>query len=111
MFEDFVRDKNAHKFSVCPSKLRVLPNGIISKSKDILKIEKIFGTHLTATTDAALEGPMTKTAFNCLRSVSDFNNVLLSFILTGYSGFLSVSARVGPCSKVDHDTICLLEEI
>jgi hypothetical protein len=75
-----------------------------AKIQDISKIKKRYGMHLASTTDAGLEGVMTKTPFNCLNSVSDFNDALLSFIRTGYCGFLSVAAHVGPCSKVDHDT-------
>jgi hypothetical protein len=54
---------------------------------------------------------MTKGPFNCLSSVYDLNNALLSFILTGYSGFLSAAGYVGPNFKVDHDITYLLPEI
>ena len=64
-----------------------------------------------STTGAGLEGAMTKGPFNCLNSVYDLNNALLSFILTGYSGFLSAAGYVGPNVKVDHDITYLLPEI
>lgn len=64
-----------------------------------------------STTGAGLEGPMTKGPFNCLPSVYDLNNALLSFILTGYHGFLSAAGYVGPKYKVAHDITYLLPEI
>jgi hypothetical protein len=111
MLEDFVRDENAPKSSICPSQLRVIPNGTISKNSRYFQNQKIFGTHVASTTDAGLEGAMTKTSFNFLNHVSDFNDALLSFILTGYSGLMSAAGHVGSCPKVDHDTTYLLEEI
>jgi hypothetical protein len=64
-----------------------------------------------STTGAGSEGAMTKDPFNCLSSVHDLNNALLSFILTGYHGFLSAAGYVGPWVKVDHDVTYLLPEI
>jgi hypothetical protein len=46
-----------------------------------------------------------------LGSVYDLNNALLSFILTGYSGFLSAAGYVGPNFRVDHDITYLLPEV
>jgi hypothetical protein len=182
MLENFVRDENAPKFIVCPSELRVMPDGTISKNQRYLQnrsdICHACNTYLTAvssklwrkydgdfnvehtpvsdilsgrrnnppetgvrplcvygplhymdlpelfleymssmtgkspsTTGAGLEGAMTKGPFNCLSSVYDLNNALLSFILTGYSGFLSAAGHVGPNFKVDHDITYLLPEI
>jgi hypothetical protein len=43
--------------------------------------------------------------------VYDLNNALLSFILTGYPGFLSAAGYVGPNFEIDHDITYLLPEI
>ncbi|MDR2737580.1 MAG: hypothetical protein LBB18_01400 [Puniceicoccales bacterium] len=64
-----------------------------------------------STTGAGLEGAMTKGPFNSLSSVYDLNASLLSFILSGYSGFLSAAGYVGPHVKVAHDITYLLPEI
>jgi hypothetical protein len=64
-----------------------------------------------STTGAGMEGPMTKGPFNCLGSVYDLNNAILSFILTGYHGFLSAAGYVGPKIRVGHDITYLLPEI
>jgi hypothetical protein len=82
-----------------------------AKTKDLSKIEKISGRHLTSTIDAGLERTITKTLFNRLCNVYDLTNALLCFILTGYSGSLSAAGHVGPCSKVDHDNTYFLEEM
>lgn len=182
MLKNFVSDKSLPSYAVCPSELRTMPNGNLSKNQRYLQnradISDNFKTHLTnislmlhkqseadidatavpvdsilsgrrnnppennikplcvysplhymelpelfmeymssmtgkspSTTGAGLEGAMTKGPFNCLNSVYDLNNALLSFILTGYSGFLSAAGYVGPNVKVDHDITYLLPEI
>ncbi|MDR2778823.1 MAG: hypothetical protein LBB16_00860 [Puniceicoccales bacterium] len=182
MLENFVHDENAPNFIVCPSELRIMSNGTISKNQRYLQnrndICHAFDIYLTtvssklwrkynydfdvrstpvsdilsgrrnnlpevgvsplcvygplhymdlpelfleymssvtgkspSTTGAGLEGAMTKGPFNCLSSIYDLNNALLSFILTGYSGFLSAAGYVGPHFKVDHDITYLLPEI
>ena len=64
-----------------------------------------------STTGAGSEGALTKGPFNMLSAVSDLNNALLSFILTGYSGFTSVAGWVGSETRFDHDISILIPEI
>ncbi len=64
-----------------------------------------------STTGAGSEGALTKGPFNALRATADLNNALVSFILTGYSGFSSSAGYVGPQVRVDHDISLLIPEI
>ncbi len=64
-----------------------------------------------STTGAGSEGALTKGPFNMLSSVTDLNNALLSFILTGYSGYTSVAGWVGSETRFDHDISILIPEI
>ncbi|MEZ5401402.1 MAG: hypothetical protein R2729_17155 [Bryobacteraceae bacterium] len=64
-----------------------------------------------ATTGFGSEGALTKGPFNALWPVVDLNNALLSFILTGYAGFTTSAAWVGPRVRVDHDVSLLVPEI
>ncbi len=64
-----------------------------------------------STTGAGSEGALTKGPFNALRTVSDLNNALVSYILTGYAGFSSSAGHVGPDVRVDHDISLLVPEI
>ena len=64
-----------------------------------------------STTGAGSEGALTKGPFNMLSPVTDLNNALLSFILTGYSGFTSVAGWVGSNTRFDHDISILIPEI
>ncbi len=64
-----------------------------------------------STTGAGSEGALTKGPFNMLSGVTDLNNALLSFILTGYSGFTSVAGWVGSYTRFDHDISILIPEI
>jgi hypothetical protein len=64
-----------------------------------------------ATTGFGSEGALTKAAFNALSPVVDLNNALVSFILTGYSGFTTSAGYVGPQFRVDHDISLLVPEI
>ncbi len=64
-----------------------------------------------STTGAGSEGALTKGPFNMLSAVTDLNNALLSFILTGYSGFTSVAGWVGSYTRFDHDISILIPEI
>lgn len=64
-----------------------------------------------STTGAGSEGALTKGPFNALRPTADLNNALVSFILTGYSGFSSSAGYVGPEVKVAHDISLLIPEI
>jgi hypothetical protein len=63
-----------------------------------------------STTGAGSEGALTKGPFNALSPVTDLNNALVSFILTGYSGFSTAAAYVGPKYRVDHDISLLVPE-
>lgn len=64
-----------------------------------------------STTGAGSEGALTKGPFNALRATADLNNALVSFILTGYSGFSSSAGHIGPNVRVDHDISLLIPEI
>ncbi|HET9953763.1 MAG TPA: hypothetical protein VFQ61_04650 [Polyangiaceae bacterium] len=64
-----------------------------------------------STTGFGSEGALTKGPFNALWPVVDMNNALLSFILTGYSGFTTAAGFIGPNYKVDHDISMLVPEI
>ncbi|MFN0117126.1 MAG: hypothetical protein ACKVQC_02380 [Elusimicrobiota bacterium] len=64
-----------------------------------------------STTGFGSEGALTKGPFNALWPVVDLNNALLSFILTGYSGFSSAAGHIGPHIQVDHDVSMLIPEI
>ncbi|MFW5754293.1 MAG: hypothetical protein ACOCV9_05770 [Marinilabiliaceae bacterium] len=64
-----------------------------------------------STTGAGSEGALTKGPFNALSPVTDLNNALVSFILTGYGGFTSAAGYVGPNYRVDHDISLLVPEL
>jgi hypothetical protein len=64
-----------------------------------------------STTGAGSEGALTKGPFNALSPVTDLNNALVSFILTGYAGFTSAAGHIGPNFRVDHDISLLIPEI
>ena len=64
-----------------------------------------------STTGAGSEGALTKGPFNMLSPVTDLNNALLSFILTGYAGYTSVAGWVGSETRFDHDISILIPEI
>ena len=64
-----------------------------------------------STVGAGLEGAMTKGPFNALCAVTDLNNALVSFALTGYDGWFSSAGYLGPKYRVDHDISLLIPEI
>jgi hypothetical protein len=64
-----------------------------------------------STTGAGSEGALTKGPFNSMPLIVDLNNALVSWILTGYDGFLSSAGHVGPKYRVDHDISLLVPEI
>lgn len=64
-----------------------------------------------STTGAGSEGALTKGPFNALRATTDLNNALVSYILTGYSGFSSSAGFIGPNVRVSHDISLLIPEI
>jgi phosphoenolpyruvate carboxykinase (diphosphate) len=64
-----------------------------------------------STTGAGSEGALTKGPFNALCPITDLNNALVSFILTGYDGFTTAAGYVGPKYRVDHDISLLIPEI
>jgi len=64
-----------------------------------------------STTGAGSEGALTKGPFNALCTVTDLNNALVSFILTGYDGFTTSAGFIGPKYKIDHDFSLLVPEI
>lgn len=64
-----------------------------------------------STTGAGSEGALTKGPFNMLSPVTDLNNALLSYILTGYNAFSSAAGYVGTDSRFDHDISLLIPEL
>ncbi|MEV0895931.1 hypothetical protein [Actinoplanes sp. NPDC049802] len=64
-----------------------------------------------STTGAGSEGAMTKGPFNALPQVIDLNAALLSFVLTGYDGWVSAAGYIGPRVKVEHDFSLLVPEL
>lgn len=64
-----------------------------------------------STTGAGSEGALTKGPFNMLVSTTDLNNALLSYILTGYSGYSTPAGYVGPNYRIDHDISILIPEL
>ncbi len=64
-----------------------------------------------STTGAGSEGALTKGPFNCLPPILDVNDALVSYLLTGYQGFVTAAGYVGPQARVDHDVSLLVPEI
>ncbi len=64
-----------------------------------------------STTGAGSEGALTKGPFNALTATADLNNALVSYVLTGYSGFSSSAGHIGSNVRVDHDISLLIPEI
>lgn len=64
-----------------------------------------------STTGAGSEGALTKGPFNALSPVTDLNNALVSFIITGYNGFTTAAGYVGPKYRVEHDISLLVPEV
>lgn len=64
-----------------------------------------------STVGAGLEGALTKGPFNALCPITDLNNALVSFALTGYDGWLSSAGYIGAKYRVDHDISLLIPEI
>jgi hypothetical protein len=64
-----------------------------------------------STTGAGSEGALTKGPFNSLVATTDLNNALLSFILTGYSGFTTAAGHIGRKYRMEHDISLLVPEL
>jgi len=64
-----------------------------------------------STVGAGLEGALTKGPFNALCPITDLNNALVSFALTGYDGWLSSAGYIGAKYRVDHDISLLIPEL
>ena len=64
-----------------------------------------------STTGAGSEGALTKGPFNALPGIIDLNAALLSYVLTGYDGWVSCAGYVGPNVRVDHDISMLVPEV
>jgi len=64
-----------------------------------------------STTGAGSEGALTKGPFNALPTITDLNNALVSFLISGYGCFSSAAGWVGPKYRVDHDISLLVPEI
>lgn len=64
-----------------------------------------------STTGAGSEGALTKAPFNALPAVFDLNSSFLSFVLSGYDGWLSSAGFISPKVEVAHDISLLVPEI
>jgi len=64
-----------------------------------------------STTGAGSEGALTKGPFNSLLPIYDLNAALISYVMTGYPGFITSAGWVGPKWRVDHDLSLLVPEI
>ena len=64
-----------------------------------------------STTGAGSEGALTKGPFNMLLPVTDLNNALLNYILTGSDGFTTAAGYVGHKYRMDHDISLLVPEL
>jgi phosphoenolpyruvate carboxykinase (diphosphate) len=64
-----------------------------------------------STTGAGSEGALTKGPFNALLPITDLNNALVSYLLTGLAGYSTAAGHVGPKVRVDHDISLLIPEI
>jgi phosphoenolpyruvate carboxykinase (diphosphate) len=64
-----------------------------------------------STTGAGSEGALTKGPFNALPAIIDLNASVLSYVLSGYDGWLSAAGYVGPHVRVDHDFSLLVPEL
>ena len=64
-----------------------------------------------STTGAGSEGALTKGPFNCLRPITDLNNALVSYLLTGLAGFSTPAGHIGSRVRIDHDISLLIPEI
>lgn len=64
-----------------------------------------------STTGAGSEGALTKAPFNALPAVFDLNSSFLSFVLSGYDGWLSSAGFIGPKVEVAHDISLLVPEL
>ncbi len=64
-----------------------------------------------STVGAGSEGALTKAPFNALLPIHDLNNALVSYLVTGYSCFMTSAGYIGPDCKVDHDVSLLIPEI
>ncbi len=64
-----------------------------------------------STTGAGSEGALTKSPFNAMPTTYDLNAALLSYVLTGYDGWLSSAGYIGPHVRVDHDVSLLVPEV
>ncbi len=64
-----------------------------------------------STTGAGSEGALTKGPFNALLQITDLNNALVSFLLTGMDGFSTPAGHIGANIRIDHDISLLIPEI
>ncbi|MGJ8697364.1 MAG: hypothetical protein ACSHYF_13685 [Verrucomicrobiaceae bacterium] len=64
-----------------------------------------------STTGAGSEGALTKGPFNALLPIHDLNAALVSYILTGDSGFSTAAGHIGRKYRFEHDISLLVPEI
>ncbi len=64
-----------------------------------------------STTGAGSEGALTKGPFNALPPIIDLNSALVSWLLSGHSGFVTAAGYVGPKCRVDHDVSLIVPEV
>ena len=64
-----------------------------------------------STTGAGSEGALTKAPFNALPAAVDLNAAFLSYVLSGYDGWISSAGYLGPRIPVAHDVSLLVPEV
>jgi hypothetical protein len=64
-----------------------------------------------STTGAGSEGALTKGPFNALLPITDLNNAVVSYVLTGDECFTTAGGFIGPNARIDHDISLLVPEI
>lgn len=64
-----------------------------------------------STTGAGSEGALTKGPFNALPPIIDLNNAFVSWVLTGYNGYITGAGYIGPKCRVDHDISLIVPEV
>lgn len=64
-----------------------------------------------STTGAGSEGALTKGPFNALLPITDLNAALVSYLLSGLSGFSTPAGHIGTNVRIDHDISLLIPEI
>ena len=64
-----------------------------------------------STTGAGSEGALTKGPFNALPPIYDLNSTFVAYAVSGYDGYVTAAAYIGPQARVDHDISLLVPEV